>query len=119
MGYHGGVGRGCAPPDREDPVFTDEFEAMMVRELEDERHAMPATPGDAHREWHINAGVPMGQPGCPQDACHPVEEPSGPPPTQVGVRCGNASHPNHFEGWMHHASAAEVRECYADSGRFA
>lgn len=34
-----------------------------------------ATMADAHREWHLNAGVPMGTPGCPQDACHPVEEP--------------------------------------------
>ena len=25
---------------------------------------------EAHAEWHRNAGVPMGQPGCPQDACH-------------------------------------------------
>ncbi len=33
-----------------------------------------ATPGDAHREWHANSGVPMGQPGCPQDACHPHYE---------------------------------------------
>jgi len=33
-----------------------------------------ATPGDAHREWHLNAGVPMGTPGCPQDACHPQDE---------------------------------------------
>jgi hypothetical protein len=31
-----------------------------------------ATMQEAHREWHINAGVPMGQPGCPQDACHPI-----------------------------------------------
>lgn len=30
-----------------------------------------ATMGDAHREWHRNTGVPMGTPGCPQDACHP------------------------------------------------
>jgi hypothetical protein len=29
-----------------------------------------ATMADAHREWHRNAGVPIGQPGCPQDACH-------------------------------------------------
>lgn len=29
-----------------------------------------ATMADAHREWHRNAGVPMGTPGCPQDACH-------------------------------------------------
>jgi hypothetical protein len=28
-----------------------------------------ATMSDAHSEWHRNAGVPMGQPGCPQDAC--------------------------------------------------
>lgn len=31
---------------------------------------MLATMADAHREWHSNAGVPMGTPGCPQDACH-------------------------------------------------
>lgn len=29
-----------------------------------------ATMADAHREWHRNTGVPMGTPGCPQDACH-------------------------------------------------
>lgn len=34
---------------------------------------MMATMADAHREWHLNAGVPMGTPGCPQDACHPPE----------------------------------------------
>jgi hypothetical protein len=34
---------------------------------------MFATIADAHREWHINAGVPMGLPGCPQDACHVPE----------------------------------------------
>lgn len=32
--------------------------------------APPATMGDAHAEWHRNSGVPMGLPGCPQDACH-------------------------------------------------
>lgn len=31
---------------------------------------MLATMADAHREWHLNSGVPMGLPGCPQDACH-------------------------------------------------
>ena len=36
---------------------------------------MLATMGDAHREWHANTGIPMGTPGCPQDACHPPEEP--------------------------------------------
>ena len=29
-----------------------------------------ATPGEAHLEWHRNAGVPVGQP-CPWDACDP------------------------------------------------
>lgn len=29
-----------------------------------------ATMADAHAEWHRNARVPMGTPGCPQDACH-------------------------------------------------
>lgn len=33
-----------------------------------------ATMADAHREWHLNTGVPMGTPGCPQDACHPIED---------------------------------------------
>lgn len=35
---------------------------------------MYATMADAHREWHRNAGVPMGTPGCPQDACHLPDE---------------------------------------------
>jgi len=38
-----------------------------------ERYAPMATMSDAHSEWHRNAGVPMGQPGCPMDACHPPE----------------------------------------------
>ena len=29
-----------------------------------------ATESEAHAEWHRNTGVPMGTPGCPQDACH-------------------------------------------------
>lgn len=33
-----------------------------------------ATMADAHREWHWNTGIPMGTPGCPQDACHPIED---------------------------------------------
>lgn len=31
---------------------------------------MYATMADAHREWHRNTGIPVGTPGCPQDACH-------------------------------------------------
>lgn len=37
---------------------------------ENERYEHTATESEAHAEWHRNAGVPMGQPGCPQDACH-------------------------------------------------
>lgn len=33
-------------------------------------HSFPATESEAHAEWHRNSGVPMGTPGCPQDACH-------------------------------------------------
>lgn len=39
-----------------------------------EDYAPMATMADAHREWHANTGVPMGQPGCPQDACHPFDD---------------------------------------------
>ena len=35
---------------------------------------MMATMADAHREWHWNTGVPIGQAGCPQDACHPHDD---------------------------------------------
>lgn len=53
-----------------------------------------ATMSDAHAEWHRNAGVPMGTPGCPQDACHyPDEgpydeepEPPAPEPAPAYVR---------------------------------
>jgi hypothetical protein len=31
---------------------------------------MLATPSEAHAEWHRNTGIPVGLPGCPQDACH-------------------------------------------------
>jgi hypothetical protein len=40
----------------------------------DDRDGGMATMADAHREWHRNAGVPMGTPGCPQDACHPADD---------------------------------------------
>jgi len=37
-------------------------------------YAPLATMADAHREWHANTGIPIGTAGCPQDACHPVDE---------------------------------------------
>lgn len=72
---------------------------------------MMATQSEAHREWHLNSGVPMGQPGCPQDACHPIEDFE--PPT---VKCGNKAAHDGEPGY--HYSAAEVRQCYASTGRF-
>lgn len=74
----------------------------------------PATMSEAHAEWHRNSGVPMGQPGCPQDACHPMEdfEPE-PEPT---VKCGNKVAHGGEPGYHH--TAAGVKECYASTGRF-
>src|SRR3954468_5652524 len=34
-----------------------------------DEHRPCATEAEAHVEWHLNSGVPMGQPGCPWDAC--------------------------------------------------
>jgi len=48
---------------------------------------MLATMADAHREWHTNAGVPMGTPGCPQDACHPIDDDSW--CGEAIVKCGH------------------------------
>lgn len=39
----------------------------------EDEYVPQATMADAHAEWHRNAGIPMGTPGCPQDACHPTE----------------------------------------------
>lgn len=55
-------------------IFDDEQSWHEAQTEYMERYVPMATPGDAHREWHLNSGVPMGQPGCPQDACHPVED---------------------------------------------
>jgi len=38
-----------------------------------DEESRPASEAEAHVEWHINAGVPMGTPGCPWDACHAEE----------------------------------------------
>lgn len=45
----------------------------------DEEYAPKATMSEAHSEWHRNSGVPMGTPGCPQDACHWDDEPDREP----------------------------------------
>lgn len=69
-----------------------------------------ATMADAHREWHLNSGVPMGMPGCPQDACHAPDDysdydpadPEGLPPT---IRCAHCKNRHH--------TVVEVRACSA------
>lgn len=40
----------------------------------DDRYSQTATESEAHAEWHRNTGIPMGTPGCPQDACHGPDE---------------------------------------------
>lgn len=37
--------------------------------LQYEEHTQIATEAEAHVEWHLNAGVPIGQGPCPWDAC--------------------------------------------------
>lgn len=101
-----------------DEILDDQY-AMAQRDWEDEYHnrnAPFATMSDAHSEWHRNAGVPMGTPGCPMDACHPVDDYEEPT-----VKCGNkAVHGKDGSiSYPYHYSTAEVRECYAGSGRFA
>lgn len=64
-----------------------------------------ASESEAHAEWHLNAGVPMGTAGCPQDACHPVEDYEPEPGPGEGVRCGNCK--------GRHWTVADVKVCYA------
>lgn len=45
------------------------FAEEDYNEAMSERSRPLATMADAHREWHANAGTPVGTPGCPQDAC--------------------------------------------------
>lgn len=56
-----------------------------------------ATEAEAHAEWHRNSGVPMGTPGCPQDACH------------VDYDAGCVCDEPIFDGW-----AGECRRCGGD-----
>lgn len=53
---------------------------------------MMATPAEAHREWHRNTGIPIGTPGCPQDACHVDDEWWVDPPAPYWVVDGERFH---------------------------
>jgi hypothetical protein len=85
-------------------AYEDRMEAEM-RQIMDERESRLATPGEAHAEWHLNAGVPMGQPGCPQDACHLPDDLEPEPGPGEGIRCA------HCKG--RHWDVAEVKACAA------
>jgi hypothetical protein len=78
----------------------DEWE---MRQIQDERESVLATPSDAHREWHLNSGFPMGTPGCPQDACHLPDDFHDEPGPGEGIRCA------HCKG--RHWDVADVRAC--------
>jgi hypothetical protein len=80
----------------------DEWE---MRQIEDERYSVTATPGEAHAEWHRNSGNPMGTPGCPQDACHPIEDFEPEPEPGEGVRCAHCK--------RRHWTVADVKACAA------
>ena len=69
----------------------------------DDRYSRTATQAEAHAEWHLNAGVPMGQPGCPWDACHPVEDFKPDPQEGEGIRCAHCK--------SRHWTVADVKAC--------
>lgn len=53
----------------------------------EEQNFTPATESELHRAWHRENGVPLGQPGCPQDACHLPDDIDGEDQDQaVGVQ---------------------------------
>lgn len=79
--------------------------AEEMRQIEEERNSHLATPSEAHAEWHRNAGVPMGQPGCPQDACHLPDDYDEEPGPGEGIRCA------HCKG--RHWDVADVKACAA------
>jgi hypothetical protein len=60
--------------DPHEGVTQAEEDAWMWATAEQDDYGPMATEADAHAEWHRNTGIPMGQPGCPQDACHPVDD---------------------------------------------
>lgn len=62
----------------------EDWDEMALMEWEYEhRYDPPATEAEAHAEWHRNSGVPMGTPGCPQDACHPEDDTILDPPEEI------------------------------------
>lgn len=101
-----------AEQERHEARVRREIQEMEAQREYDERFAPMATMSDSHAEWHRNAGVPMGTPGCPQDACHPPEDwrdYEEPEPVKA-VRCGNKR--THGAQVVYHPGAEGVRACY-------
>lgn len=65
--------------DARSALYFSPYDPYELAEWEFEHDRMygdqPTSWSDAHAEWHRNAGVPMGQPGCPWDACDLPYEP--------------------------------------------
>lgn len=72
-------------------------------------YAPMATMSDAHAEWHRNTGVPMGQPGCPQDACHPYDD--EPTSTEADLEMTSAERDCHMFGHDYGNGAAACQGC--------
>lgn len=87
-----------------------EAEERQVQDEYQDRYAPMATESDAHREWHRNSGIPVGYPGCPQDACHAPDF-YWPEETETGPRCGNRH--GDAQGPHRHASVEDIKSCYA------
>lgn len=69
-------------------MYDAEADMMEAYRERQDAFAPLATMADAHREWHANAGVPMGTPGCPQDACHVDDDDDDEAPALVSCGCG-------------------------------
>ena len=69
-----------------------------------------ATMADAHLEWHRNSGLPVGYPGCPQDACHLPD-----PDPEVSMACGYC----HTRHWGHDRAEVieQIKACSLEAAR--
>lgn len=68
-----GAGRIGRPEGKGFTVTYEEYCALGYDPDEERGGGRLATDAEAHVEWHLNSGVPMGEP-CPWDACHSVTD---------------------------------------------
>lgn len=69
---------------------------------------MLATMTEAHYEWHNNAGIPLGTPGCPMDACHRQDENDDTPLIKCQI-CGIRTTVEHIRAHFAYAYANGLR----------